>query len=65
MLFGPSFPTDGSISPAATRRFVTVRNVSVNYAIRFSGPVTGLTARRVWYGVGAPSICQANTSGWL
>jgi hypothetical protein len=25
-----------------------VRNVPVNYAIRFSGPVTALTAHRVW-----------------
>jgi hypothetical protein len=37
-----------------------VRIVPVNYAIRSSGPVTALTARRVWYGVGAPSICQAD-----
>jgi hypothetical protein len=39
------------------------RNVSVNYAFRFSGPVTALTARCVWYGVGARSICQADPSG--
>jgi hypothetical protein len=29
-----------------------VRNVPVNYAVRFSGPVTALTARRVRHGVG-------------
>jgi hypothetical protein len=40
-----------------------VKDVPVNYAIRSSGPVTALTARRVWYGVGAPSICQADPSG--
>ena len=34
--------------------------VPVNYGIRFSGPVTSLTARRVWYGVGTRSICQAD-----
>src|SRR5256885_14469982 len=28
--------------------------------MRFSGPVTALTARRVRYGVGARSICQAD-----
>src|SRR5271154_4028054 len=32
--------------------------VPVNYAIRFSGPVTTLTARRVWYGVGTRSVWQ-------
>jgi hypothetical protein len=37
-----------------------VKTPPVNYAIRSSGPVTALTARRVWYGVGAPSICQAD-----
>jgi hypothetical protein len=37
-----------------------VKNVPVNYAFWFSGPVTALTARRVRYGVGAPSICQAD-----
>jgi hypothetical protein len=40
-----------------------VRIVPVNYAIRSSGPVTALTTRRVWYGVGASSICQADLSG--
>src|SRR5271156_2690827 len=35
-------------------------NKSVNYGVRFSGPVTSLTARRVWYGVGTRSICQAD-----
>jgi hypothetical protein len=30
----------------------------VNYAIRFSGPVTALTARRFRHGVGADLICQ-------
>jgi hypothetical protein len=35
-----------------------VRNVPVNYAIRFSGPVTALTARRVRHGVGPGLICQ-------
>jgi hypothetical protein len=34
---------------------ITVKNVPVNYAIRFSGPVTALTARRVWYGVASAS----------
>jgi hypothetical protein len=29
-----------------------VRNLPVNYAIRFSGPVTALTARRIQYSVG-------------
>jgi hypothetical protein len=28
-----------------------VKNAPVNYAMRFSGPVTALTARRVRYGV--------------
>jgi hypothetical protein len=32
----------------------------VNYAIRSSGPVTALTARRVRYGVGPDLICQAD-----
>jgi hypothetical protein len=36
--------------------------VSVNYAMRFSGPVTALTARRVRYGVGADLICQLGPS---
>jgi hypothetical protein len=35
-----------------------VKNVPVNYAIRSSGPVTALTARRVWYGVAPDLICQ-------
>jgi hypothetical protein len=30
--------------------FSLVKNVPVNYAFRFSGPVTALTARRVRYG---------------
>jgi hypothetical protein len=30
---------------------VTVINVPVNYAIRFSDHVTALTASHVWYGV--------------
>jgi len=30
----------------------------VDYPFLFSGPVTALTARRVWYGVGADLICQ-------
>jgi hypothetical protein len=30
----------------------------VNYAIRFSGPVTSLTASRLRYGVPAGLICQ-------
>ena len=30
----------------------------MNYAVRFSGPVTGLTAHRVRYGVGPDLICQ-------
>src|SRR5271170_5196666 len=36
--------------------------VPVNYAIRLSGPVTALTARRVWYGVGPDLICQPGPS---
>jgi hypothetical protein len=35
-----------------------IRTVPVDYAIRFSGPVTALTARRVRYGVGPDLICQ-------
>jgi hypothetical protein len=34
------------------RFLLAVNSVSVNYAFRFSGPVTALTARRVRYGVG-------------
>lgn len=34
-----------------------VKSVPMNYAFRFSGSVAWFTARRVWYGVGAP-ICQ-------
>jgi hypothetical protein len=30
-----------------------VKNVPVSYGIRFSVPMTALTARHVWYGVGA------------
>jgi hypothetical protein len=30
----------------------------VNYAFRFSGPATALTARRLRHGVGAGLICQ-------
>jgi hypothetical protein len=37
-----------------------VYTVPMNYAIRFSEPVTPLTARRVWYGVGACLICQSD-----
>src|SRR5436305_5548367 len=40
----------------------SVKNVPVNYAIRFSGPVTALTARRVRYGVGPDLICQPGPS---
>jgi len=29
-----------------------LRNIPVNYAVRFSGPVTALTARRIQYSVG-------------
>src|SRR5271163_4317391 len=36
--------------------------VPVNYAVRFSGPVTALTARRVRYGVGPDLICQPGPS---
>jgi hypothetical protein len=43
-------------------KFVLVKNVPVNYAIRFSGPVTALTARRVRYGVGPNLICQPGPS---
>src|SRR5271154_5696726 len=39
-----------------------VRNVPVNYAVRFSRPVTALTARRVRYGVGPDLICQPGPS---
>jgi hypothetical protein len=39
-----------------------VNRVSVNYAFRFSGPVTALTARRVRYGVGPDLICQLSPS---
>jgi hypothetical protein len=39
-----------------------VRNAPVNYAVRSGGAVTALTARHVWYGVGAPSVCQADPS---
>jgi hypothetical protein len=42
--------------------FTEVNSVSVNYAIRFSGPVTALTARRVRYGVGPDLICQSGPS---
>jgi hypothetical protein len=35
-----------------------VNCVPVNYAIRFSDPVTGLTARHVRHGVGADLTCQ-------
>jgi hypothetical protein len=34
----------------------------VNYAFRFSGPVTALTACRVRYGVGPDLICQSGPS---
>jgi hypothetical protein len=40
----------------------SVRNVPVNYAIQFSGPVTALTARRVRYSVGPDLICQPGPS---
>ena len=39
-----------------------VKNVPVNYAMRFSGPVTALTARRLRYGVGPDFICQPGPS---
>jgi hypothetical protein len=39
-----------------------VNPVPVNYAIRFSGPVTILTARHVRYGVGPDLICQSGPS---
>jgi hypothetical protein len=32
-------------------RYEMVKNIPVNYAMRASGPVTTLTARRLWYGV--------------
>jgi hypothetical protein len=35
-----------------------VKNVSVNYAIRFNGPVTPPTARRVRFGIDVYLICQ-------
>jgi hypothetical protein len=41
---------------------LAVKNVPVNYAFRFSGPVTALTARRVRYGVGPDLICQPGPS---
>jgi len=37
----------------------------VNYAIRFSGPVTALTARRVRYSVGPDLICQPGPSSGI
>jgi hypothetical protein len=37
---------------------VVLKNVPVNYAIRFSDSVTALTARRVRHGVGPDFICQ-------
>src|SRR5947207_2593227 len=40
----------------------TYKNVPVNYAIRFSGPVTAPTARHVQHGVGADLICQPSPS---
>jgi hypothetical protein len=39
-------------------KIMLVKYVPVNYAIRFSGPVTALTARRVRYRVGACLICH-------
>ena len=36
--------------------------VPVNYGIRFSGPVTALTARRVRYSVAPDLICQPGPS---
>ena len=45
---------------AACMLQLIVKNVPVNYAMRFNGPVTALTARRVGYGVGTRSICQAD-----
>jgi hypothetical protein len=41
---------------------VTVRNIPVNFAIRFSGPVT---ARHVWHGTGADLICQPGHSSGI
>ena len=38
-----------------------VKNVPANYRIRCSGLATSLTACRVWYGVGAPFICQPDS----
>ena len=32
----------------------------VNYAFRFSSPMIALTARRVWYGIEARSLSQAD-----
>src|SRR5947207_8125498 len=42
----------------AMKYIILVNYVSVNYAIRFSCPVTALTARRLRYGVGPDLICQ-------
>jgi hypothetical protein len=38
-----------------------VKNIPVNYATRFSGPVTTLTARRVGDGVEARLVCQPDS----
>ena len=37
-----------------------VNSVSVNYAIRFSGPVTALNARRVWL-ASEPALRHVNS----
>src|SRR5438132_1555925 len=42
--------------------FFMLENVPVNYGIRFSDPVTALTARRVRYGVGPDLICLPGPS---
>jgi len=51
---------------SGTAKYIgTAKNIPVNYRIRYSGPVTPLTARRVWYGVGALSICPDPLAGVL
>src|SRR5271156_1224903 len=61
VLLGSWTGGDKMLSLSSTEMFqrTPVRNVPVNYGIRVSDPVTALTARRVGYGVGARSICQA------
>jgi hypothetical protein len=50
------------IVTTGNQRVLLLKIVSVNYAIRFSGPVTALTARCVRYGVGPDFICRPGPS---